>query len=309
MRNLIRVAACVVLSSLSAYGQTFISPGGVARRFVRVSGVPASCSAGDVMVDISVSPAIYYNCPVATPVVFGGAAATISLNNLASTAVNADIIPAVASVRNLGSIALPWGTVVAKDATSLASLGAARGGLAFKLISTSGAGAFGDYNGIGYADAIGPYWYDDNADGGNGAVVVWNPQSVSGIKTITVPNITGTLLTNNSTATLTNKTATTLIENGVRVAVSGKTADYTLTSTDYVITVDATGGNVTLTLPAASASVGQTYRIKRIDGSVNTITVARAGADTIDGATSATLVTQYSSKDIVCLTTSTWGVF
>lgn len=54
-----------------ASAQTFISPSGAARRFVRVNGVPVSCAAGDVMVDISVSPAVYYNCPVATPVAFG----------------------------------------------------------------------------------------------------------------------------------------------------------------------------------------------------------------------------------------------
>lgn len=115
--------------------------------------------------------------------------------------------------------------------------------------------------------------------------------------------------TNAKTITVGNSSASLSFSGGVKFSVAAKTANYTLTPADNIITVDATAGNVTLTLPAASASVGQTYRIKRIDGSVNTITVARAGADTIDGATSTTLVTQYSSKDIVCLTASTWGIF
>lgn len=67
-----KLLAVIILICGSASGQTFISPSGAARRFVRVNGVPASCTAGDVLVDVSVSPAIYYNCPVATPAVFGG---------------------------------------------------------------------------------------------------------------------------------------------------------------------------------------------------------------------------------------------
>lgn len=131
----------------------------------------------------------------------------------------------------------------------------------------------------------------------------------AGGMTLTIPVGTDTLATLGATQTLVNKTLTTPIENGVKVAVAAKTADYTLTATDYVVTVDATVGNVTLTLPAASASVGQVYRVKRLDASINTVTIAAAGADTIDGAASTTLVTQYSSKDIVGLTAATFGVF
>lgn len=109
--------------------------------------------------------------------------------------------------------------------------------------------------------------------------------------------------------TLTTPVLTTPTENGVKTAVAAKTADYTLTATDGTITVDATAGNVTITLPAASASVGQLYRIKRIDASGNTVTIARVGADTIDGATSVALTTQWQAKTIQCLTTAAWGVF
>lgn len=67
-----------------------------------------------------------------------------------------------------------------------------------------------------------------------------------------------------------------------------KTANYTILETDGVVIADCTGGNVTLTLPAANvagAGFSPNFRIKRKDSSANTVTVARAGADTIDGGT------------------------
>lgn len=51
--------------------------------------------------------------------------------------------------------------------------------------------------------------------------------------------------------------------------------------------VDATAGNMVLTLPASGASADEAvYEIDRIDATVNTVTVAAAGADTIDGVAS-----------------------
>lgn len=82
--------------------------------------------------------------------------------------------------------------------------------------------------------------------------------------------------------------------------------------TSYFITIDATAGNVTLTLPAASAAFGNnmgiTYKLQRIDASGNTVTIQRAGADTINGGTSFTITTQYTEiKQLQCTSTSTWA--
>lgn len=67
-----------------------------------------------------------------------------------------------------------------------------------------------------------------------------------------------------------------------------KSADYTVLSTDEgtIFLVDATSGAKTITLPAASTWTGFRVGVKKIDSSTNTVTVARAGTDTIDGATS-----------------------
>jgi len=79
------------------------------------------------------------------------------------------------------------------------------------------------------------------------------------------------------------------------LATSTKTSNYTITGTDTVIFADATSGNVTITLPAASSNAGYRFYVKRIDNTANTCSVARSGGDTIDGQTSISLDLQYTS--------------
>lgn len=69
----------------------------------------------------------------------------------------------------------------------------------------------------------------------------------------------------------------------------GVTANTTLTADDAgVVLVNAAGGNVTVTLPAAAAANGRPLRLvlARTDTSANTVTIQRAGSDTIEGLTS-----------------------
>lgn len=80
---------------------------------------------------------------------------------------------------------------------------------------------------------------------------------------------------------------------GLETEIITRTADYTVTETDHTILVDATSGNVTITLRTAVGSK-QLYNIKRIDNSGNTVTVATTSSQTIDGATTYTgLSAQY----------------
>ena len=88
--------------------------------------------------------------------------------------------------------------------------------------------------------------------------------------------------------------------------LSTKTADYTATSTDGIILVDATSGVVTITLPAASAR--KELHIKKIDASANAVTIGRAGADTIEGSTSKSLAAQYNSYTIYSDGSTTWYI-
>jgi hypothetical protein len=53
-------------------------------------------------------------------------------------------------------------------------------------------------------------------------------------------------------------------------------AQTTLAITDYVVMANATGGNITLTLPPAASCIGRVYFIGKTDESVNTVTFSPA---------------------------------
>lgn len=175
-------------------------------------------------------------------------------------------------------------------------------------------------------------------DGDSGGTARFLIGGVTGTKDFTLPNTTGTLaLTANKLSVFaattsaelrgvisdetgtgvavfaTAPTLATPILNGLQVAVTSKSADYTALVTDHVILVDASGGVVTITLPAASASFGSNagveWRIKKTDVSANAVTISAAGADTVDGAASTSLTSQYQAKTIITTSTATFGVF
>jgi len=76
---------------------------------------------------------------------------------------------------------------------------------------------------------------------------------------------------------------------GNRSAVVTKTADYTTTAQDETVLIDASGGDVTITLVSAVGVKGITPTFKRIDASANTATIDGDGSETIDSETSQTL--------------------
>jgi hypothetical protein len=81
-----------------------------------------------------------------------------------------------------------------------------------------------------------------------------------------------------------------------------------VTTSDTVVLVNATGGAVTLTLPAAASHSGLYYRIKKIDSSANTVVIDGNASETIDGGLTATMTMQYEAIDIVC-DGSNWFIF
>jgi hypothetical protein len=70
---------------------------------------------------------------------------------------------------------------------------------------------------------------------------------------------------------------------------------YVLTINDFTVLADATGGAMSLTMPAAASFSGQIYAVKKIDSSANAVTIACSGANTIDGSATQTLAIQNSS--------------
>ena len=82
-----------------------------------------------------------------------------------------------------------------------------------------------------------------------------------------------------------------------------KSTDYTVLETDRdkLIKVDASGAARTITLiAAATAGDGFKLGVKKTDSSSNTITIDGNASETIDGATTIVLRTQYDSIMLVC---------
>lgn len=75
------------------------------------------------------------------------------------------------------------------------------------------------------------------------------------------------------------------------VVTGTKTGAYTAALGEFVV-CDPTAGGFTVTLPAvATAKFGRSIVVKNHSGSTNTITIAAAGSDKIDGAATVTITT------------------
>jgi len=85
------------------------------------------------------------------------------------------------------------------------------------------------------------------------------------------------------------------VAGSIALPIVTKTANYTATAGDHTILGDATSGAITITLPSAAGIAGRVYVVKKIDNSTNAVTVAASGSETIDGATSVSLSTQWGS--------------
>lgn len=89
-------------------------------------------------------------------------------------------------------------------------------------------------------------------------------------------------------------------------AISTKTANYTLLSTDATVLFDATSGNLTANLPTAASVTGRIFVIKKTDSSVNTVTIDANGTETIQ-ALGAPALTQVLSAQGETLTVQSTG--
>lgn len=77
-------------------------------------------------------------------------------------------------------------------------------------------------------------------------------------------------------------------------------AAYTASWHDETLLVDATGGAVTVTLPAAASNKGLRLVVKKIDASANAVTVDGNSSETIDGAATVSTTTQYDVWRLHC---------
>lgn len=88
-----------------------------------------------------------------------------------------------------------------------------------------------------------------------------------------------------------------MFTSGRRKRLHPVTADITLDDRYHKLLIDASGGNITITLPPA-ASQGREYVFKRVDASANTVTVLPDGSDVIEGAASTLIIGQWATLTI-----------
>lgn len=98
----------------------------------------------------------------------------------------------------------------------------------------------------------------------------------------------------------------TLVTPDMSLSVVTKTANYQATILDDVILLNTNA--FTVTLPAANAMTMKVLRIVNIDSANHTMTISRAGSDTIEGSTSVTLLNQYDEIVLWSDGSATWYI-
>lgn len=78
------------------------------------------------------------------------------------------------------------------------------------------------------------------------------------------------------------------------------TAAATVRLSDYLVACDATAAAFTVTLPLVVDAKGMTFLVFKTDASANAVTVDGAGAETINGAATISLATQWTKALLYC---------
>jgi len=78
-----------------------------------------------------------------------------------------------------------------------------------------------------------------------------------------------------------------------------KSADATLTASEGLVLVDASGGVVIITLPDPTTVSGVDFMIIKNDSSTNTVTVSPNGSETIDGESSYLMTAQFEGATMI----------
>ena len=137
---------------------------------------------------------------------------------------------------------------------------------------------------------------------GSGALVFGTSPSISNL------TVTGTLTAGGSAGTngyYLQSTGTGVQWASVAAggyAVLSKTAAYTVATSDgtnVIVKCSASGGAFTVTLYTAVGNTGNAVTVKKTDSSTNAITIATTSSQTIDGATTQTINSQYTSFTMV----------
>jgi hypothetical protein len=171
-----------------------------------------------------------------------------------------------------------------------------------------------------------PSWTSSPAISGANITTGTIPNSALVNSSITVSTsgsgigVSGSPVSLGGTVTLSNTGVTSLIA-GTGISVSSATGDVTVTNIDpfspiiltetgtytelavagfKVILANAAGGPVIVNLPTSASASGLIYSTKKIDTTINTVSVTPSGTDTIDGSNTPAVIRQpYASITLV----------
>ena len=93
---------------------------------------------------------------------------------------------------------------------------------------------------------------------------------------------------------------------GGPVAISTKTSNYTVLTSDNVLLANCTSGAVTFSLPPVATATGHVFYFKKIDSTLNAMIIAANGSDLIDGLGTLTTTVQYEAFTLMNDGTSWW---
>jgi len=97
------------------------------------------------------------------------------------------------------------------------------------------------------------------------------------------------------------------IQESLSTGIINISSDYYTGSTDnQIIIVDASDGDVEITLPPAIDTADKTYYIKKVDSSNNKVIVNPNETETIDGQSEMHITNQYECYKIVCTGAKWW---
>lgn len=95
---------------------------------------------------------------------------------------------------------------------------------------------------------------------------------------------------------------------GYLFPVTVVTGNYTQSLNDSILLVNATSGAITITLQPALQCEQKRLTIKKTDSSGNAVTIDANSTETIDGALTKSLATQYKSYELVAQGGNWWIV-
>lgn len=120
------------------------------------------------------------------------------------------------------------------------------------------------------------------------------------VKAYQTPSVPVVKVTDYSDATIGSLTADgVLFANGHQINVTTVSGAYGVAPSDGFIAANAVSAGFTVTLPTAIGIEGRIFTIKKVDATGNGVTVATTSSQTIDGATTQVITTQYTSMTVI----------